>query len=144
MPTHDDVTDISHSQRLRLETLIRLRWLAVAGQSITVIVVAFWLGFPLPLVACCVLIALLAAVNFYLAVRYSPAHRLTPSAALALLAFDLAQLMALLFITGGLANPFAPLVCVPVIISSSARIAGSDSTSDSVSSWLRGEMKLSM
>lgn len=121
MSTYNDIADIRHSQRLRLETLIRLRWLAVAGQSITVIVVAFWLAFPLPLVACCVLIALLAAVNFYLAARYSPAHRLTAGAALALLAFDLTQLMALLFITGGLANPFALLVCVPVIISSSAQ-----------------------
>ena len=121
VPTHHDIMDISHSQHLRLETLIRLRWLAVAGQSITVIAVTFWLAFPLPLVACAVLIALLAAVNFYLAVRYSPAHRLTPAAALVLLALDLAQLMALLFITGGLANPFALLICVPVIISSSAQ-----------------------
>ncbi|MDR6755953.1 two-component system sensor histidine kinase RegB [Mycoplana sp. BE70] len=119
--TQPDIADISPSQRLRLETLIRLRWLAVAGQSITVIVVTFWLGFPLPLVWCSVLIALLATVNFYLAVRYSPAHRLTPAAALTLLAFDLGQLMALLFMTGGLVNPFAPLICVPVIISSSAQ-----------------------
>ena len=106
-------------RRLRLETLIRLRWLAVAGQSIAVIVVAFWLDFPLPLVPAAVLIALLAGVNFFLAVRFPPAHRLTPAAAFALLAFDLCQLTALLFITGGLANPFALLVCVPVIVSSS-------------------------
>lgn len=121
MASHYDLGDITTSRRLRLETLIRLRWLAVAGQSITVIVIAFWLEFPLPLLPACVLIALLAAVNFYLAVRYPPAHRLMPEAALALLAFDLCQLMALLFITGGLANPFAPLVCVPVIISSSSQ-----------------------
>ncbi|MFC3073870.1 ActS/PrrB/RegB family redox-sensitive histidine kinase [Shinella pollutisoli] len=106
-------------RRLRLETLIRLRWLAVAGQSIAVIVVAFWLDFPLPVVPAAVLIALLAGVNFFLAVRFPPAHRLTPAAAFALLAFDLGQLVALLFITGGLANPFALLVCVPVIVSSS-------------------------
>ena len=121
MASHYDLGDITTSRRLRLETLIRLRWLAVAGQSITVIVIAFWLDFPLPLLPACILIALLAAVNFYLAVRYSPAHRLTPEAAFVLLAFDLCQLMALLFITGGLANPFGPLVCVPVIISSSSQ-----------------------
>ena len=121
MSIYNDSADDSQRQRMRLETLIRLRWLAVAGQSVTVIVVAFWLGFPLPLLACSVLIALLAAVNFYLTARYSPAHRLAPGSALALLAFDLSQLTALLFMTGGLANPFALLVCVPVIISSSAQ-----------------------
>ena len=83
MASHYDLGDITTSRRLRLETLIRLRWLAVAGQSITVIVIAFWLEFPLPLLPACVLIALLAAVNFYLAVRYPPAHRLMPEAALA-------------------------------------------------------------
>ncbi|MCV3735144.1 ActS/PrrB/RegB family redox-sensitive histidine kinase [Rhizobium sp. TRM96647] len=121
MSIYNDSADDSQRQHMRLETLIRLRWLAVAGQSVTVIVVAFWLGFPLPLLACSVLIALLAVVNFYLTARYSPAHRLAPGSALALLAFDLSQLTALLFMTGGLANPFALLVCVPVIISSSAQ-----------------------
>lgn len=119
MTGYQDIDFEGSGRRLRLETLIRLRWLAVAGQSISVIVVAFWLKFPLPLLPAAVLIALLAAVNFFLAVRFAPAHRLTPASAFTLLAFDLCQLMALLFITGGLANPFAPLVCVPVIISSS-------------------------
>lgn len=109
------------SRQLRLQTLVRLRWLAVGGQSITVLVTAFWFQFPVPLIASCALIALLAWVNFYLTVRYPPTHRLMPIAALALLALDLTQLTALLFITGGLANPFSPLVCVPVIISSSAQ-----------------------
>lgn len=119
MTGYQDIDFEGSGRRLRLETIIRLRWLAVAGQSITVIVVGLWLDFPLPLMPAAVLIALLAAVNFFLAVRFSPTHRLTPAAAFRLLAFDLCQLTALLFITGGLANPFAPLVCVPVIISSS-------------------------
>ncbi len=119
MTGYQDIDFEGAGRRLRLETLIRLRWLAVAGQSISVVVVALWLEFPLPLLPALVLIALLAAVNFFLAVRFAPAHRLTPASAFLLLAFDLCQLTALLFITGGLANPFAPLVCVPVIISSS-------------------------
>ncbi len=53
--------------------------------------------------------------------RFPPTQRLTPPAAFALLGLDLAQLTALLFITGGLANPFAPLLCVPVIISSASQ-----------------------
>lgn len=112
--------DMGTSRKLRLKTIVRLRWLAVAGQLTAIIVVGAILSFPLPLATCVVLIALLAGVNAWLQVRLPPAHRLKPPAALALLGFDLLQLTALLFVTGGLANPFAPLVCVPVIISSAS------------------------
>ncbi len=113
--------DSTKKRTLRLQTLIRLRWLAVGGQSTAVVTTGFWLQFPLPLIACCALIAALAWLNVYLTVRYPPSHRLKPPAAFVLLGLDLMQLTALLFITGGLANPFAPLVCVPVIISSASQ-----------------------
>ncbi|MBP2237903.1 two-component system sensor histidine kinase RegB [Sinorhizobium kostiense] len=113
--------NLNGNRSLRLQTLVRLRWLAVGGQSLAVIVTALWLQFPLPLVSCSALIASLAILNAFLTVRYPPAHRLTPAAAFVLLWLDLAQLTALLFITGGLANPFAPLLCVPVIISSASQ-----------------------
>ncbi|ASY64856.1 Sensor histidine kinase PrrB (RegB) [Sinorhizobium sojae CCBAU 05684] len=113
--------NLNGNRSLRLQTLVRLRWLAVGGQAVAVIVTAFWLQFPLPLVSCSVLIASLALLNAFLTVRYPPTHRLTAPAAFALLGLDLAQLTALLFITGGLANPFAPLLCVPVIISSASQ-----------------------
>jgi len=105
------------SRRLRLQTLVRLRWLAVAGQTATVLVVSLVLDFPLPLLQAGVLIAALAVANIMLSLWFPPTQRLGPKAALALLSFDLLQMGSLLFITGGLANPFAPLVCVPVIIS---------------------------
>ena len=44
---------------LRLATLVGLRWLAIAGQTIGVLFVEFGLGFPLPLVECLALIAAL-------------------------------------------------------------------------------------
>ncbi len=109
--------DYNSSRRLRLQTIVRLRWLAVGGQTATVMIVAFWLKFPLPLLPCSVLIACLAWINFFLTLRYPATHRLEPPAAFALLGLDLLQLCGLLFITGGLANPFSALVCVPVIIS---------------------------
>ena len=104
------------SRRIRLETLVRLRWLAVTGQTITVLVVGLLLDFPLPLKEAAILIGALAVANLILSVWFPQTHRLGPKSALALLAFDLLQMAALLFITGGLANPFAPLICVPVII----------------------------
>ncbi|OHV79247.1 ActS/PrrB/RegB family redox-sensitive histidine kinase [Ensifer sp. LCM 4579] len=113
--------NLNGNRSLRLQTLVRLRWLAVGGQSVAVIVTALWLQFPLPLVSCSALIASLALLNAFLTVRYPPTHRLTAPAAFVLLGLDLAQLTALVFITGGLANPFAPLLCVPVIISSASQ-----------------------
>jgi two-component system sensor histidine kinase RegB len=105
---------------LRLNTLIRLRWLAIVGQSVTVVFVAYWLKFPLPVSYCFALIACSAWLNLYLAFRYPAAHRLDPLAALAILIFDALQLVGLLFITGGLTNPFSPLMAVPVVISATS------------------------
>ena len=102
---------------LRLQTLIRLRWLAVAGQSVTVAVVYFGLGFPLPILWCVGLIALSAALNLALRIRFPASHRLRAEPAFMLLSYDALQLGALLFITGGLENPFAILLLVPVIVS---------------------------
>ncbi|MDP9840727.1 two-component system sensor histidine kinase RegB [Neorhizobium huautlense] len=105
------------SRRIRLQTLVRLRWLAVAGQSVTVLIVWQFLNFPLPLPEALLLIGALASANLFLSYRFAPTHRLESTAAFTLLGFDLLQMAGLLFITGGLANPFAPLICVPVIIS---------------------------
>jgi two-component system, sensor histidine kinase RegB len=104
------------SSRIRLQTLVRLRWLAVAGQSVTVLIVWAVFGFPTPIAEAAILIGALAVANLILSAWFPATHRLGPKSALALLAFDLLQMAALLFITGGLGNPFAPLICVPVII----------------------------
>ncbi len=106
-----------HSSRMiRLQTLVRLRWLAVAGQTVTVLMVWAAFGFSIPIVEAAILIGALAIANLILSAWFPATHRLGPKSALALLAFDLLQMAALLFITGGLGNPFAPLICVPVII----------------------------
>ena len=108
------------SRRLRLNTLIRLRWLAIVGQSAAVITVAYVLGFPLSVGFCFALIACSAWLNLLLAFRYPATHRLEPEAALAILAFDTLQLAGLLFMTGGMTNPFAVLMTVPVVVSATA------------------------
>ncbi|WP_394888753.1 ActS/PrrB/RegB family redox-sensitive histidine kinase [Mesorhizobium sp. AaZ16] len=112
--------DLQQSQRLRLNTLIRLRWLAIVGQSVTVIIVAYWLDFPLPVSLCFALIACSAWLNLLLTFRYPAAHRLTPRAAFITLTFDALQLAGLLYMTGGLTNPFSLLMTVPVIISATS------------------------
>jgi two-component system sensor histidine kinase RegB len=110
--------DAAHwSRRLRLSTLIRLRWLAVIGQTAAILVVGLWFGFPLPFGAAFALISLSAWLNLGLRIAFPASHRLDPNSALALLAYDLLQLAGLLFLTGGLQNPFAILLLGPVMVS---------------------------
>lgn len=104
-------------RRLRLSTLIRLRWLAVAGQTVAIMVVGLWFGLPLPVSACLALISLSAWLNFGLRMVFPAAHRLDPNWAALLLAYDLLQLSGLLYLTGGLQNPFAILLLGPVMVS---------------------------
>lgn len=109
-----------HARQLRLETLVRLRWLAIAGQGAAVAGVRFGLGFDLPFALCFLVIAASAWVNLILRVQYPASHRLSDNAATALLAFDILQLAGLLYLTGGLENPFAMLFLAPVLISATA------------------------
>ena len=120
MSTDLEILDRTLPQRLRLSTLIRLRWLAVAGQTAAVLFVAYWLKFPFPVATCLALIAAAAWLNLYLGWRYAPTVRLSPWAAFAVLTFDVLQLAGLLYLTGGMTNPFAILVIVPAIISATS------------------------
>ena len=105
---------------LRLRTLVRLRWVAVAGQTVAVLGVHFLLGFPLPLGFCLAAIAISAWLNIFLSIRWRKSLRLQPSHAGLLLAYDIFQLALLLYLTGGLENPFAFLFLVPVTISATS------------------------
>ena len=108
------------NRHLRLDTLVRLRWLAIAGQSLTVAGVHFGLGFTLPFGWCFTAIAVSSWLNIALRIRFPLSHRLRPGAATALLAFDIVQLSVLLYLTGGLQNPFSILLLAPVMISATA------------------------
>ncbi len=115
-----ETTNLNLSRRLRLNTLIRLRWLAVIGQSLAVVVVAYLLEFPFPVLRCGALIACSAALNVYLALSFPANHRLTLYPALAILTYDALQLAGLLYLTGGMTNPFAILMVVPVVVSATS------------------------
>lgn len=105
---------------IRLRTLVRLRWLAVIGQTGTVLLVSFMLQYQLPLGACLAVIALSAWLNVFLAFRWRAGQILSTRAAGLLLAYDVVQLAGLLYLTGGLQNPFAFLFLVPVTVSATA------------------------
>jgi len=102
--------------RLRLRTLVAIRWAAVLGQAAAVLVVELGLGFELPLVPVATTIFAAAVANVILAVTRPAQARLTDRQGAFYLAFDILQLALLLFLTGGVQNPFALLLLAPVAI----------------------------
>ncbi len=113
-------TTTNPRRNVRLDTLVRLRWLAVLGQTTALLVVEYGLDFETPLGLCLATIALSACLNIALRLKLHATQRLDADFAAWLLAFDVAQLAVLLFLTGGLQNPFAFLFLSPVLFSATA------------------------
>ncbi|MGD9738060.1 MAG: ActS/PrrB/RegB family redox-sensitive histidine kinase [Bauldia sp.] len=105
---------------IKLDTLIALRWIAIAGQAAAILVVGVFLRYPMEVGLCFALTALSAWLNLFLKLRFPASLRLTDTGAALLLAYDSLQLAALLYLTGGLENPFALLLLVPVLVSATA------------------------
>ena len=108
-------------RNMRLDTLVRLRWLAVIGQLAALLVVHFGLDYVVvPIWACLAVIAVAALLNVALRLGFPKTQWLEPDRAAWLLGFDIAELAALLYLTGGLENPFSYLLLGPVLISATA------------------------
>ncbi|MCB1511129.1 MAG: ActS/PrrB/RegB family redox-sensitive histidine kinase [Hyphomicrobiaceae bacterium] len=108
---------VPQESRLRLQTIVRLRWFAVAGQLLAIAIIRFGYGFPLPVGPCLMLIALSAWLNVFLRIKFVSRHRLSNVFATTLLAYDILQLAVLLYLTGGIQNPFIVLIVAPVTVS---------------------------
>src|SRR6266481_5608250 len=114
-------SDFRHPRRhVRLDTILRLRWLAALGQLAAVFIVVQGLEFDLPVIPCVTIVGLSAALNLALQMAFDPMQRLEPVYAAALLALNIVELAGLLFFTGGLQNPFSFLFLAPVLISATA------------------------
>src|SRR6201988_3317519 len=114
-------SDFPHPRRpVRLDTILRLRWLAVLGHVASIFIVLQGLEFDLPVIPCLTIIGLSALLNLALQIAFNPMQRLEPAYAAALLALNIIELAALLFLTGGLQNPFSFLFLAPVLISATA------------------------
>lgn len=101
---------------IRLETLVILRWIAVAGQVIAVVAALALFGLHLPLGLVCMAIGALIVANLVSATLNPQGTRLSAERALGFILFDVSQLVALLALTGGLSNPFVTLMLAPVAI----------------------------
>ncbi len=102
---------------VRVRTLVRLRWTAIFGQLLTIAATARLFDYPLPVSSALAAVGAAALLNVGLVALYPRNARLVGGEALLHLGFDLVQLGVLLFLTGGLANPFCVLLIVPITIS---------------------------
>ena len=111
--------DTSEGGRVSLRTLILIRWVAVIGQLVTLLTVHFALGFVLPLeIALCV-VGVSALINIANSFQRPGSVRLGDRDAMMYLAYDVVQLAALLYLTGGLQNPFTLLILAPMTVGAS-------------------------
>lgn len=96
--------------------LVSLRWIALAGQSMTVIIIDWYFGMNYPKGITWSIIALSTIVNFVLTLTYRTRHKIPPGYFSLYLIYDIGQLAALLYVTGGLNNPFSVFLLAPVVI----------------------------
>ncbi|MCV2872603.1 ActS/PrrB/RegB family redox-sensitive histidine kinase [Defluviimonas sp. WL0050] len=111
---------IAHSDWVRLRTLILLRWMAVIGQATAIVVAWKYYGVDLNVTLCLAVVGAAVAANLIAIFVYPENKRLTETEAMLILLFDTAQLSLLLFLTGGLNNPFALLILAPATIAATA------------------------
>ena len=108
------------SNWVRMRTLALLRWMAIAGQLVAIFVAWRFFQIAINPTLCLSIVSLSVLANVISGIRYPQNRRLSETEALAALLFDSCQLAALLYITGGLNNPFALLLLAPTTIAATA------------------------
>ncbi len=102
-----------------LGNLIKIRWIAIFGQFLAVFFVYYLVEIQIPLFETLIIILLSVVVNFYSYFAERKNKSITDFKAFSFLLFDILQLGFLLFLTGGIINPFSILILAPVITSAS-------------------------
>jgi len=105
------------SIQLDKKTLVVLRWIAIVGQYLTISIVYFIFKFEFPFFYCFLTISFGVLTNFFLQF-YFKKNQLNNFTSTFFLFYDLIQLSLLLYLTGGITNPFSVLLIVPAIVSS--------------------------
>ena len=103
--------------QLDKKTLVALRWIALIGQYLTIFIVFFVFNFDLPFLYCSITIFIGILTNIYLQFKVKE-NQLNNFTSTFVLFYDLFQLSFLLYLTGGITNPFSILLIVPAIVSS--------------------------
>ena len=106
----------ARSNWMRLRTLVFVRWFAISGQIVTLIVAQYLYGLKLALVPCAIIIGMSVLTNIFALIVFPDNRRLSETETVFTLLFDTLQLSLLLAFTGGLSNPFALFILAPVTI----------------------------
>ena len=112
----DVLQDRERSNWVRLRTLLILRWCAIGGQIVAIIVATRIYGLLIEAGPVAMTIGAAMVANLLTSFIYPENKRLSEREASAMMAFDIVQLAVLLYLTGGLNNPFALLILAPVTI----------------------------
>ncbi len=107
----------SRSNWVRLRTLVILRWFAILGQIVAVVVAVMVFHLQIEVGLAAVTIGASIVANLFSTFLFAESRRLSEREASMFLVFDILQLGLLLYLTGGLHNPFALLMLAPVTIS---------------------------
>ena len=100
----------ARSEWVRLRTLINLRWLAIAGQGAAVLFATLQLNLLLDIGLCLIAIGASVVFNIASTIIYPENKRLSERETMLTLLYDLSQLVFLLYLSGGLNNPFSLLI----------------------------------
>ena len=113
-PRHD--SDWALTGTIDARILFTIRWVAVVGQTAALLFTELILGLPLPLVPALFVVSLSVLLNLWLIVQ-TQSHQPSDKYNLIVLGFDVVQLAGLLYLTGGLLNPFSVMILAPVVVS---------------------------
>ena len=109
----------SFSNNILLSNLIKIRWIAVSGQLFTILLVFFYFDISIPVFSCLCIVFISGSINIYSFFTNKINNYLSDKEAFYFLSFDTIQLGILLYLTGGIFNPFSLLLIAPLIISAS-------------------------
>ena len=115
---------LEENLNLDKKTLVFLRWIAIFGQLFSINLVYFYLDLNFPVLLCHIIIFVGLFTNIYLQFGLK-ATLLKDLYSTTFLMYDIIQLSILLLLTGGIFNPFAILLIVPTIVSSTFLSMGS-------------------
>jgi len=108
--------ETSNLYSLNKSTYINLRWISYIGQLTVILIVEFFLKFEFNYLACISVVFLSILTNLYLIFKIKY-HQLNNFVATSCLSYDIGQLGFLLYLTGGITNPFIFLIIIPSVFS---------------------------
>ena len=109
----------SFSNKILLSNLVKIRWIAITGQLFAIFTVYFYLKIPIPILSCLIIVLASIIINILSSFNKRINNYLSDNESFYYLLFDTCQLAILLYLTGGIYNPFSLLLIAPIIISAS-------------------------